>query len=93
MTGLFGFRIRYRDGLEIYSPFLPAGAQAEATEVEPVVFTAKPPFCIDDRQPANLVVRRENAPIDVWWPLTQAIQLGIASTAKGWVREVPSPAQ
>lgn len=89
MTGLFGFRVRYSDGMEVYTPFLPAGTLAEATEVEPVVFTAKPPFCIDDRSPSNLVVRRDNAPEDVWWHLTQAIQLGLAATAKEWTREVP----
>jgi hypothetical protein len=91
VTALFGYRVRYTDGLEIFSPFLPE-VVTDASEIEPVVFGAKAPFYIDDRFPNNLVVRREGAPEDVWWPLTQAIQLGLATTTQEWHREVPSPA-
>lgn len=86
MTGVFGYRIQYGDGMVVYTPFI--SSLVGAVEVEPVVFTTKSPFCIDDNNPAVLVVRRENSPPDVYWPLTQAIQLGIASTSKEWTREV-----
>lgn len=87
MTRLFGFRVRYSDGGEVYMTFLPAGILAGAAEVEPVVFTAKSPFCLDDSSPSHPVVRRDGAAEDVWWHLTQAIQLGLAGTAKEWTRD------
>lgn len=87
MTGVFGFRLQYREGVD-YVPFLPPSL-AGAVSVEPVVFTAEPPFYVDDSFPAYPVVRRTDAPEDVWWPLDKAIELGIARTSKEWTaREV-----
>jgi hypothetical protein len=89
MTGVFGFRIRYDDDdADLYVPFLPPSLSG-AVEVEPVVFTAEPPFYVDDTFPATPVVRRKDSPEDVWWPLGKAIQLGLAATGKEWTSEVP----
>ena len=85
---VFGFRIRWDDGDDMYVPFLPPSL-AGAVEVEPVVFQAEPQFYIDDTFPATPVVRRIDSPDVAWWPLGKAIQLGLAHTGKEWTSEVP----
>lgn len=85
---VFGFRVRYDDGEDLYVPFLPPSLSG-IDEVEPVVFQAEPNFYIDDSFPATPVVRRIDNPDLTWWPLGKAIQLGLAHTGKEWTSEVP----
>lgn len=88
MIGLFGYRVRFAGGRDHYSAMPPALTPA-VQEVEPVVFVAESPFCLDDSEPSIPVVRREGAPEELWWPLTTAISLGLARIAKEWTREIP----